>query len=104
MSWPEGGTYRTGQTLPQSAVDTLVADLASKQSAFTKGSATLSGGTATVSTAAVTANSLIFLTAQSGTLNLGFLYITTRTAGVSFVVNSSNVLDARTFAWFLVEP
>lgn len=33
MAWPEGGTYRAGNTLAQDAVDNLTADLASKAAA-----------------------------------------------------------------------
>jgi hypothetical protein len=71
----------------------------------TMGTATLASGTATVSTTKVTANSRIFLTIQGGTLtNVGFLYVSARTAGTSFVVTSSNASDAATIAWLIVEP
>ena len=68
------------------------------------GTATLTAGAATVSTTAVTANSRIFLTSQSGTTNGGFLSVSTRTAGTSFAIASSNASDARTVAWMIVEP
>jgi hypothetical protein len=68
------------------------------------GTATLTAGAVTVSTTAVTANSRIFLTAQSGTTNAGFLSVSTRTAGTSFAIASSNASDARTVAWMIVEP
>ncbi len=69
------------------------------------GIGTLSGGTLVISNTRVTANSRIFLTDQGGTVtNLGSLYISARTAGTSFTVSSSNVLDASTFAWVILEP
>lgn len=71
----------------------------------TMGTGTLSGGTLVVSTTKVTANSRIFITDQGGTItNLGSLYISARTAGTSFTVSSTNVLDASTFAWIIFEP
>ena len=67
------------------------------------GIATLSSGTVTVSTTAVTANSVIFLTDETGGVNLGNLSVGTITAGTSFVINSSNVLDGSNVAWFIIE-
>lgn len=68
------------------------------------GTATLSGGTVTVSTTAVTASSIIFLTdATTGVLtNVGSPTVGTITAGVSFVINSTNVLDASNVNWLIV--
>lgn len=69
------------------------------------GTGTLSGGTLVVSTTKVTANSRIFLSDQGGSVtNIGSLYISARSAGTSFTVSSSNVLDASTFAWIIFEP
>lgn len=71
----------------------------------TMGTGTLSGGTLVVSTTKVTANSRIFLADQGGTVtNIGSLYVSARSAGTSFTVSSSNVLDASTFAWIIFEP
>lgn len=71
----------------------------------TSGIATLSGGTVTVSTTKVTANSRIQITIQGGTLtNVGSTYISARTAGTSFVITSTNILDASTVAWVIIEP
>jgi len=53
------------------------------------GQATLSGGTVTVSTTAVTALSLIFLTNALPSGTAGVLSVGTITAGTSFVINSS---------------
>lgn len=71
----------------------------------TMGTATLVGGTLVVSTNKVTATSRIFLQSEGGTItNLGTLYVSARTAGTSFTVTSSNVLDTQTFVWIIVEP
>lgn len=70
------------------------------------GTATLSGGTVVVSTTAVTANSRIFLTAQSlGTITVGQgLAVTARTAGTSFTITSQSAVDTSVVAWILIEP
>jgi hypothetical protein len=71
----------------------------------TMGTATLVAGTVTVSTTKVTANSRIFLTVNGGTLtNIGSTYISARTAGTSFTISSTNILDASDVAWIIVEP
>ena len=67
------------------------------------GTGTLVGGTLTVSTTAVTANSLIFLTSEGGTItNLGTIYVSAKTAGVSFTVTSTNALDTSNFVWWII--
>lgn len=68
------------------------------------GTATLVGGTVTVSTTAVTASSKIFLTdATTGALtNIGTPTVGTIVAGTSFVINSSNVLDTSAVNWFII--
>ncbi len=62
------------------------------------GTVTLVGGTATISTTAVTANSIIRIYRQgigaTGAAALGLLTIGTKTAGVSFVINSVQATDA----------
>lgn len=71
----------------------------------TAGTGTLSGGTVTISTTAVTASSLIFLTDTASTLtNVGTLSAPAASivAGTSFVVKSTNVLDSSTFNWFFI--
>lgn len=68
------------------------------------GLATLSGGSATVANANVTANSRILLTCQGGTVtNVGAQRIGTITPGTGFTIVSANVLDASTVFWFIVE-
>ena len=63
--------------------------------------ATLSSGTVTVSNTSVTANSKIFVTAQTCT-SCGTYSIGTITAGTSFVINSTNVSDASTIAYWII--
>jgi len=66
------------------------------------GTGTLSGGTVTISTTAVTANSLIFIQ-YTGTLsNSGQLTIASKIAGTSFTVTSTNASDANTFNWWII--
>lgn len=66
------------------------------------GMATLVGGTITVATTAVTANSLILLTRHSigatGAAALGLLTVGTVTAATSFVINAVTEADATTLA------
>lgn len=68
------------------------------------GIGTLSGGTLTVANTSVTANTRVFLSdTTSGSLtNVGNLTVVT-TAGVGFVVTSTNPLDTSTFNWVLHE-
>lgn len=70
----------------------------------TLGTATLSGGTVTVSTAAVTANSRIFVFVQTPGGTQGHLSIGTVTAGTSFVINSTSGSETSTVAWIIFEP
>ena len=66
------------------------------------GKVTLVGGTATVSTTSVTANSIIFLTRQgvgsTGAAALGQLSVGTIVASTSFVINAWKVTDATDLA------
>lgn len=68
------------------------------------GSVALVGGTATVATTAVTANSLIFLTCQAlGTVVIASgLCVSAKTASTSFVITASQATDTSTIAWFIV--
>lgn len=72
----------------------------------TMGTGTLVGGTVVISTTKVTANSRIFITDNGGGVvaNIGALYISARSAGTSFTVSSSNVLDTSNFSWIIIEP
>ena len=69
------------------------------------GTSTLTAGTVVVSNTKVTANSRIFLTINGGSLvNVGTPYVSSRTAGTSFTISSTNVLDASSIAWLIMEP
>lgn len=68
------------------------------------GVATLSGGTVVVSTNKVTANSRIFLTAQSPGGTPGAVYVSARTAGTSFTITSTSGTDTSVVAWHIIEP
>lgn len=72
----------------------------------TMGVATLVGGTVTVSTTKVTANSRIFLTPQSmGTiLRPVGVGVTARVVGTSFTITSQDATDTSVIAWQIVEP
>lgn len=67
------------------------------------GTVALVAGTATVSNTSVTANSRIFLTSQADGGTPGWLRITAKTVGTSFVITSSSATDTSTVAWMIVE-
>lgn len=69
-----------------------------------QGTAVLAAGTAVVATTAVTANSRIFLTAQTTGAGPGALRVSARTAGTSFTITSTNAADTSTVAWEIFEP
>lgn len=68
------------------------------------GTSTLSSGTVTVNNTMVKADSIIQLTDQTGGINLGSLSVGTKTAGTSFVINSTNALDSSTVLWEIIQP
>lgn len=72
----------------------------------TMGVVTLVGGTKVVSTTKVTANSRIFLTAQSlGTVTIGQgLSVSARTPGTSFTILSQSAVDTSVVGWIIFEP
>lgn len=69
-----------------------------------QGIATLVGGTVTVTTTSVTANSRIFLTIQSPGGTLGSVYVSARTAGTSFAITSTSAIDTSVVAYEIFEP
>ena len=69
--------------------------------ASTAGSTTLIAGTIVVSTTAVTANSIILITAQSGTIT-GSLKISARSAGTSFTILSTVLTDTPLVGWLII--
>lgn len=68
------------------------------------GTATLALGTKVVSAPVVTANSLIFLTPQSGTAPLALPYVSAVTPGTGFTITSLSLTDTATIAWLIIEP
>ncbi len=120
IDWTSGGgTFYSGASVPiltWAAALTLITNdlrlttvgtgISLKEGSNAKmGTATLSSGTVTVSTNKVTANTRIFLTVNGGTLtNVGTPYVSARTGGTSFVITSTNILDASDVAWLLIEP
>lgn len=65
---------------------------------FAAGTTTLVSGTITVSTTAITASSNVILTLQN-CVNCGTIYLNGRTAGTSFTITSTNVLDGSLVYW-----
>lgn len=66
------------------------------------GTATLSGGTITVTTTACTTSSLVFVQDRTGGANIGTCTVAANSG--NFVVTSTNVLDSSAINWFIVEP
>lgn len=102
-----GNVERDGGNLywtDSQAIRKKVVTINSGGSAATYGQATLSGGTVTVNTTAVKAGSIIQLTdATTGSLtNVGQPTVGTITAGTSFVINSTNPLDASNVNWTIL--
>ena len=98
---------------PSSNVQTLLASanyaairgvLGISPSVISSGSATLVGGTVTVSHAAVTSSSRIVVTGNADGGTPGWLRVSARTASTSFTITSSSGTDTSTVAWILAEP
>jgi len=71
-----------------------------------QGTSTLAAGTVVVPNTSVTANSRIFITAQSlGTVSVPSAYgVSARTAGTSFTILASVATDTSVVAWEIFEP
>ena len=67
-------------------------------------SAAMTAGSVTVLCTSVTTTCAIILTGQATGGTAGFLRVSARTAGVSFVITSSNGADTETVGWILMEP
>lgn len=68
------------------------------------GTATLVGGTVTVSNTSVTASTVIMLTIQTPGGTLGSVYVASRVNGTSFTINSTSVIDTSVVGYVLIEP
>lgn len=66
------------------------------------GIATLASGTITISTTAVTANSIILITAQQTGNLIGVLRVSAKTTGTSFVISSSVSTDTAVVGWMII--
>lgn len=67
------------------------------------GTAVLVAGTVTVANTSITANSRIFLTSNVDGGTPGWLRVSAKTVGTSFVITSSSIIDTSTVAWYIVE-
>lgn len=67
------------------------------------GNATLVAGTVTVSTTAVKTASVVMLTRKTSGGTIGTAITYTISNGVSFTINSDNILDTSTFSWLIVD-
>jgi hypothetical protein len=68
------------------------------------GTATLTTGSVTVNNTSITASSRIIFSIQSVSGTPGIQYISSKTAGVGFVVTSTSATDGSTIAYTIVEP
>ncbi|MEU3289887.1 right-handed parallel beta-helix repeat-containing protein [Streptomyces longwoodensis] len=68
------------------------------------GTAVLAGGTATVTTTAIGASSVVMLTVQTPGGTVGSPYVNTRTANTSFVIKSTSASDTSTVGWRILDP
>lgn len=66
------------------------------------GNATLVAGTVTVTNTTVTANTIVYLTVKTAGGTIGTLTYTL-SAGASFTINSSNILDTSVVSYLLIE-
>lgn len=69
----------------------------------TVGAASLTLGLATILTTKVTANSIVLLTPQDNN-SIGALRVSSRIAGTSFSITSSNLTDSGVVGWVIIEP
>jgi hypothetical protein len=66
--------------------------------------AVLAGGTVTVNTTAIGANSVVMLTTQVPGGTVGAPYVSARTAGTSFTITSTSASDTSTVGWRILDP
>jgi hypothetical protein len=104
------GAFSAAVTLTGAAANLVLATAGSgikiaEGSNATMGTGTLSGGTVTISTTKVTANSRIFLS-YYGTpgVSPSPLFVSARSAGTSFDVSNAGSPGSGTFVWMIVEP
>lgn len=99
----------TWATTPNNTQGDLVAAVVGKGLQVKEGTdaklgvATLVAGTVTVTNTSVTANSRIFITANSTSTSHGSLAVENIVVATSFDINSTDILDDATVAWMIVE-
>jgi len=98
-----GGNLTTDDSFVLAAAGTGI-QIKEGGAAARSGTATLVAGTVTVNTTGVTANSRIYLTAQTSGAAPGALRISARVAGTSFTITSTSGTDTSLVAWLIVEP
>lgn len=70
----------------------------------TAGFATLqAGSSALVSTAAIQASSIVLLTPQTSSVNIGTPFIRTKVPSISFTISSTHANDRSTVGWFILQ-
>ena len=67
------------------------------------GTVTLVAGAAVINNTLITAGSNIFTSKQNGA-SVGSVRVSSRVAGVSFTLTSSDAADTSPIAWWIVEP
>jgi len=99
-------TFTVSLTPTFTTVTTDALDITTGGAGDTAGEATLVGGTQTVLTTSVTANSLIFVTVKAlGTVaDPQPMMIENIVAGTSFDITSADATDTSTVSWMIVEP
>jgi hypothetical protein len=90
----------SGGIISQRTPSEALADMGSKP--INTGTSTLAAGTVTVSSTAVTATSRITVTVKTPSGTQGFLSVPTRTAGTSFVINSTSATETRVVQYLII--
>lgn len=95
-----GNTVVTGQL----SITTAGSGLKIKEGTNAKmGQGTLVLGTLAIANTSITANSRIFLASRGGGGQLGQLYVSATSVGVSFTVSSTVLTDTTAFNWLIIE-
>lgn len=103
-TWGRQGTAQIGTADSDVIIGLAGKGLRVKEGTNAKmGVATLVAGTVTVSNTSVTATSRIFIQRRVAGGTLGNITYT-KSAGVSFTINSSSGTDTSTVDWFILEP
>jgi hypothetical protein len=63
----------------------------------------VAGSSALVTTTAIQASSIVLLTPQTSSVNIGTPFIRTRIPSVSFTISSTHANDRSTIGWFILQ-